>query len=126
MKLFVANWKMHKTRGEARAYAAELGERIETGLPGHELVLAPPFTALSEARDAAGLAHRPREPGAAEVQALVAGLLVDAQRVLGAGRGEPAARREARLPIVRRPPEGSRARLTVGGSELSGPRPDRG
>ena len=54
MKLFVANWKMHKTRGEARAYAAELGERIGNGLPGRELVLAPAFTALSEARDAAG------------------------------------------------------------------------
>ena len=53
MKLFVANWKMHKTRGEARAYAAELGERIGTGLSGRELVLAPAFTALSEARDAA-------------------------------------------------------------------------
>ena len=54
MKLFVANWKMHKTRGEARAYAAELGERIGSGVPGRELVLAPAFTALSEARDAAG------------------------------------------------------------------------
>ena len=31
MKLFVANWKMHKTRGEARTYAAELGERVGNG-----------------------------------------------------------------------------------------------
>ena len=27
MKLFVANWKMHKTRAEARAFAADLGAR---------------------------------------------------------------------------------------------------
>jgi triosephosphate isomerase (TIM) len=53
-RLFVANWKMHKTRGEARTYAGELGERIGSGLPGRELVLAPAFTALSEARDSAG------------------------------------------------------------------------
>ncbi len=52
--LFVANWKMHKTRGEARAYADELGGILGDGLPRRELVLAPAFTALSEARDAAG------------------------------------------------------------------------
>jgi triosephosphate isomerase len=50
MKLFVANWKMHKTRAEARAFAEELGRAIGGGL-GAELVVAPPFTALDAARD---------------------------------------------------------------------------
>ena len=31
MKLFVANWKMNKTRGQARAFAAELGREIGGG-----------------------------------------------------------------------------------------------
>jgi len=51
MLLFVANWKMNKTRAEARAYAADLGARIGEKIPGHELVLAPAFTALDAARD---------------------------------------------------------------------------
>jgi len=54
MNLFVANWKMHLTRAEARAYAAELGGRIGDGLEGRELVLAPPFTAFDAARDPRG------------------------------------------------------------------------
>ena len=54
MKLFVANWKMHKTRPEASAYARELGAAIGDGIPGRELVLAPSFTALPDARDARG------------------------------------------------------------------------
>ncbi|HEY6066302.1 MAG TPA: triose-phosphate isomerase [Thermoanaerobaculia bacterium] len=52
--LFVANWKMNKIRAQARAYADELGARIGDGIPGAELVLAPPFTALDVARDAQG------------------------------------------------------------------------
>ena len=51
MRLFVANWKMHKTRGEARAFADELGGRLASGPPRVELVLAPPVTALDAARD---------------------------------------------------------------------------
>ena len=51
MNLFVANWKMHKTRGEARAFADELGARLSSGPPPVELVLAPPLTALDAARD---------------------------------------------------------------------------
>ncbi|HEY1434890.1 MAG TPA: triose-phosphate isomerase [Thermoanaerobaculia bacterium] len=54
MKLFVANWKMHKTRGPARAFAEQLGSAIGEGIPGAELVLAPSFTALDAARDARG------------------------------------------------------------------------
>jgi len=49
--LFVANWKMHKTRAEARAFADELGARIGPDPPASELVIAPPFTALEAARD---------------------------------------------------------------------------
>jgi triosephosphate isomerase len=55
MRLIVANWKMHKTRAEAAAFAAELSGRIGGGIPGRELVVAPTFTALSEARDPRGL-----------------------------------------------------------------------
>lgn len=51
MNLFVANWKMHMTRGEARAYAQDLAKLIGDGEPGVELVIAPPFTALEEAKD---------------------------------------------------------------------------
>jgi triosephosphate isomerase len=54
VKLFVANWKMRMTRGEARAYAEELGKKIGDGAARVELVLAPPYTALEAARDRAG------------------------------------------------------------------------
>jgi triosephosphate isomerase (TIM) len=54
MNLFVANWKMNLTRGEAAAYARELGDILGTRDPGVELVLAPPYTALDAARDDAG------------------------------------------------------------------------
>ena len=54
MNLFVANWKMHKTLAEARAFAAELGGRIGDGINGAELVLAPPWTAIDAARDVRG------------------------------------------------------------------------
>jgi triosephosphate isomerase len=58
-KLFVANWKMHKTRAEARAYAEELGATwtpvvgLEIVAPqtARELVVAPSFTLLDAARD---------------------------------------------------------------------------
>jgi triosephosphate isomerase len=43
--LFVANWKMHKTIGEATTYAHRFGA-LASDLPGSDLVLAPPFTAL--------------------------------------------------------------------------------
>lgn len=54
MNLFVANWKMNKTRGEARDYVRELGELLGKRLSSVELVLAPPFTALDGARDPRG------------------------------------------------------------------------
>jgi triosephosphate isomerase len=43
--LFIANWKMHKTIGEATAYAHRLAA-LSADLAGADLVLAPPFTAL--------------------------------------------------------------------------------
>jgi len=52
MNLFVANWKMHKTRGEARAFADELSALLGPSAPSIELVVAPPLTALDAARDA--------------------------------------------------------------------------
>ncbi len=54
MKLFVANWKMHKTRGEARAFADDLAASRRSGARRRELVVAPPFTALDAARDERG------------------------------------------------------------------------
>ncbi len=54
MKLVVANWKMHKTRAEAAAYARELSAAVGDGIAGRELVLSPSFTALAEARDERG------------------------------------------------------------------------
>jgi triosephosphate isomerase len=52
-RLFVANWKMHKTRAEARAYAEELGEKW-TPSPAREVVIAPAYTLLDAARDPKG------------------------------------------------------------------------
>jgi triosephosphate isomerase len=54
MRLFVANWKMHKTRPEARAYAEELRTLLAGKASSVELVVAPPLTALDAARDPAG------------------------------------------------------------------------
>jgi triosephosphate isomerase (TIM) len=51
MNLFVANWKMHMTRGEALAYARDLATLIGERDTGVELVVAPPLTALEEAKD---------------------------------------------------------------------------
>jgi triosephosphate isomerase len=51
MNLFIANWKMNKTRGEALAFAGELSKRLGPQAPSVELVVAPPFTAFDAARD---------------------------------------------------------------------------
>src|SRR5262249_10825906 len=52
-RLFVANWKMHKTRAEARAYAEELGAKWAPA-SDREIVIAPSFTLLDAARDPKG------------------------------------------------------------------------
>ena len=54
MRLFVANWKMHKTREEARAYSQELSARVSAAPPAAELVVAPAFPLLDAARDPQG------------------------------------------------------------------------
>jgi len=54
MNLFVANWKMNMLRGQARAFAEELGSQIGDRVGESELVVAPPFTLLDAARDARG------------------------------------------------------------------------
>lgn len=52
--LFVANWKLNRTRSEALEYARRLGERIESArISVPELCVAPPFTAFDQARDPA-------------------------------------------------------------------------
>ena len=51
MKLFVANWKMNKTRDEARAFVRDLSAKLGARAPSVELVVAPPYTALDVARD---------------------------------------------------------------------------
>ena len=51
MNVFVANWKMNMRRGEAAAYARELGEILGGRDPECEIVLAPPYTALDAAKD---------------------------------------------------------------------------
>ena len=50
--LFVANWKMHKTAHDAVAFVRELGA-LARGIPNAEIVVAPPFTAISAASEAA-------------------------------------------------------------------------
>ncbi|MFN2387802.1 MAG: triose-phosphate isomerase [Thermoanaerobaculia bacterium] len=50
-RLFAANWKMHKTREAARAFARELGDRLEGAPCAGELVIAPSFPLLDAARD---------------------------------------------------------------------------
>jgi triosephosphate isomerase (TIM) len=50
--LFVANWKMHKTIALAIAFVREFGV-LAKDLTGVEVVIAPPFTALAAASDAA-------------------------------------------------------------------------
>jgi triosephosphate isomerase len=49
--LFAANWKMHKTVGEAVRFAQEL-RRLWTEEPRAEVVVAAPFTALAALRGA--------------------------------------------------------------------------
>lgn len=49
--VIAANWKMHKTRGEAAAFVSEFLTAVE-GLNGVEMVICPPFTALAATADA--------------------------------------------------------------------------
>jgi triosephosphate isomerase len=52
--LLAANWKMFKTIAETRAFIRELGAQLAASpAPDREVVVAPPFTALSAAVEAA-------------------------------------------------------------------------
>jgi len=48
--ILAANWKMHKTRGEARAFAKDLLGRVADA--DAEVVIAPPYPALADLADA--------------------------------------------------------------------------
>lgn len=50
--VLAANWKMYKTTHEALAYVRELGALVK-GVKGVEIVVAPPFTAIGTAAEAA-------------------------------------------------------------------------
>jgi len=50
--LLAANWKMFKTIGETQAFLRELGG-LAAAMPGVDFVVAPPFTALAAAVEAA-------------------------------------------------------------------------
>src|SRR4051812_20110346 len=50
--LLAANWKMHKTQAEAAAFIRDLAPLIQT-LGGVDVVVAPPFTSIRAASDAA-------------------------------------------------------------------------
>src|SRR3954471_4752762 len=54
MKLFIANWKMHKTRPEARAFVEALSREIESRAPSGEIVIAPSLTLLDSVADPGG------------------------------------------------------------------------
>lgn len=73
MNLFVANWKMNMTRGEARAYAERLAARL-AGRPAEvELVVAPPYTSVDAARDPGGRWSLAAQNVAAEKQGAFTG-----------------------------------------------------
>jgi len=48
--LVAANWKMHKTVAESVAFAGALGSQV--AVPGVEVAIAPPFTALAALQNA--------------------------------------------------------------------------
>jgi triosephosphate isomerase len=83
MNLFVGNWKMNMTRGEALAYAHDLAKLIGEGEPRVELVVAPPLTALEEAKDpgkrwSLAAQNVASEPGGAYTGEVSARMLADA------------------------------------------------
>jgi triosephosphate isomerase len=52
-KLMAANWKMHKTQDEARAFVADLAGRLDSRLPAdREVLICPAFTALAATAEA--------------------------------------------------------------------------
>lgn len=50
-KIYIANWKSHKTKEEANTFFISLKDKMEKiDLSGKEIVIAPPFTLLSQCR----------------------------------------------------------------------------
>ena len=86
MNLFVANWKMNKTRGEARTYARDLGGLMGDRNPGVELVIAPPFTAFEESKDPRGRWSLAAQDVASESEGAYTGE-VSARMIADAGPG---------------------------------------
>lgn len=52
--IIAGNWKMFKTRAEARALANELADGIKSERVLPEIVLCPPFTSLAEVKETVG------------------------------------------------------------------------
>lgn len=50
-RLIVGNWKMNGTRQESRRWLGELKIRLADPVPGVEVVICPPFTALADAAE---------------------------------------------------------------------------
>lgn len=67
--LIVANWKSHKTRAEARAFASGLRSELAGPRTGAQLVVCPPFTALDALGAAFTEANLAVELGAQDVSA---------------------------------------------------------
>ena len=55
--IIAANWKMHKTGADAGAFFAELIQALGNE-PRHFAVVAPPFTAIAAAVEAAIMGRR--------------------------------------------------------------------
>ena len=64
-KIIAANWKMYKTRQEARETAAAVAAALNEQPAPHEVVVFAPFTAIAEVADA--FAASPAQAGAQNV-----------------------------------------------------------
>ena len=70
-KIIAANWKMYKTRQEARETAAAVAAALNEQPAPHEVVVFAPFTAIAEVADA--FAASPAQAGAQDVWPAVEG-----------------------------------------------------
>ena len=59
-KIIAANWKMYKTRQEARETAAAVAAALNEQPAPHEVVVFAPFTAIAEVADAFAASQAPR------------------------------------------------------------------
>ncbi|WP_443659892.1 triose-phosphate isomerase, partial [Desulfovibrio sp.] len=70
-KIIAANWKMYKTRQEARETAAAVAAALNEQPTPHEVVVFAPFTAIAEVADA--FAASQAQAGAQDVWPAVEG-----------------------------------------------------